>query len=86
MRRIFYNLTTTWLSVVVAQFIGTVELAQVLIGELDLYGRVADAVANLSFDQLGYVLVVLFMRAWGISYLTWKFGDFEAEGAGTTSS
>ena len=38
LRKIFYNITTTSLSIVVALVIGTIELAQVLIGMLDLPG------------------------------------------------
>lgn len=71
-RRIFYNITTTSLSVAVALVIGSIELAQVLIGELDLHGRLADGISNLDFGTLGYVIVGMFVFAWILSYSFWK--------------
>lgn len=79
-RRIFYNLTTTSLSVAVALGIGSIELMKVLIGELGLHGPVADAISDLSFDTLGYVMVAMFILAWAASYAVWRFGAFERAG------
>ena len=67
-RRIGYNLATTALSVAVALGIGTLELAQLILGRSGLHGRVADALARLSLDTLGYVVVGLFIGAWVVSY------------------
>lgn len=78
LRKIFYNITTTSLSVVVALLIGTIELLQVLIGMLDLKGSFYDFVAALDFGLLGYVIVGLFLLAWGLSVAVWKFGRIEA--------
>jgi high-affinity nickel-transport protein len=71
-RRIFYNITTTSLSVAVALVIGSIELAQVLIGELDLHGPLADGISNLDFGRLGYVIIGMFVFAWILSYSIWK--------------
>ena len=78
LRKIFYNITTTGLSVAVALLIGTIELLQVLIGMLGLHGPVADAIAGLNFGVLGYLIVGLFLLAWGVSVAYWKFGRLEA--------
>jgi high-affinity nickel-transport protein len=72
LRKIFYNLTTTSLSVAVALLIGTVELLQVLIGLLGWRGPVVDVVAALDFGALGYVIVALFLLAWVLSVCYWK--------------
>jgi high-affinity nickel-transport protein len=77
LRKIFYNLTTTSLSVVVALLIGTIQLAQVLIDVLGLDGPVADFIAALEFGVLGYVIVGLFLVAWGLSVALWKFRRIE---------
>jgi high-affinity nickel-transport protein len=77
LRKIFYNVTTTGLSVAVALVIGSIELAQVLIGLLDLKGPVAEAIAALNFGMLGYIVVGLFLLAWGLSVAVWKFGRIE---------
>ena len=77
LRKIFYNLSTTGLSVAVALLIGTVELLQVLINLLSLQGRVFDAIAALDFGILGYVIVGLFLGSWALSVAFWKFGRIE---------
>ena len=76
-RRIFYNLTTTSLSVAAAWVIGSIEILQVLIGELHLRGPWAEWMAHLPFGAFGYAIVVLFVLAWGASYLAWRFGRID---------
>ena len=78
LRKIFYNITTTGLSVVVALLVGTIELLQVFIGVLGLRGRFFDFVAALDFGVLGYLIVGMFLLAWGISVGVWRFGRIEA--------
>jgi nickel/cobalt transporter (NiCoT) family protein len=77
LRKIFYNLTTTGLSVVVALVIGTIELLQVFIGVARVHGSFLDFVAGLDFGALGYVIVGLFLLAWGVSVAVWKLGRME---------
>jgi high-affinity nickel-transport protein len=82
LRKIFYNITTTGLSVVVALVIGTIELLQVFIGMAHLRGAFFDFVAGLDFGVLGYVIVGLFLFAWALSVAIWKFGRIEERYAG----
>jgi high-affinity nickel-transport protein len=77
LRKIYYNLTTTSLSILVALVIGTVELARVLVGMTGARGPVADFLAGIDFGSLGYLVVGLFLLAWAISVAVWKFGRFE---------
>jgi len=77
LRKIFYNITTTGLSVAVALVVGTIELLQVLIGMLDLRGRFFDVITGLDFGVLGYLIVGMFLTAWGLSVALWKFGKIE---------
>ena len=77
LRKIFYNLTTTAISIAVALLIGTIELLQVMIGMLDLHGPFFDFVAGLDFGVLGYLIVGLFLVAWALSVAWWKFGRVE---------
>jgi high-affinity nickel-transport protein len=72
LRKIFYNITTTGLSIAVALVIGTIELLQVLISVMRLKGRFFDAVASLDFGVLGYVIVGIFLLAWVVSAALWK--------------
>jgi nickel/cobalt transporter (NiCoT) family protein len=82
LRKIFYNVTTTGLSVGVALVIGSIEILQVFIGVLRLQGSFYDRVAHLDFGRLGYVIVALFLLTWGTSVAAWKLGRFEERHAG----
>jgi high-affinity nickel-transport protein len=77
LRKIFYNITTTGLSVAVALLIGSIELLQVFGNVLGLRGDFYDFVARLDFGILGYAIVGLFLLAWGSSVTLWKFGRIE---------
>jgi nickel/cobalt transporter (NiCoT) family protein len=84
-RKIFYNATTTGLAVGVALVIGSIELLQVLISTLGLHGSIYNAIAQLDFGKLGYVVVGLFLFAWGSSVAVWKFGRIEGRFGGGAS-
>jgi high-affinity nickel-transport protein len=77
LRKIFYNITTTGLSIVVALLIGTIELLQVFITVGRLHGTFFDFVGGLDFGILGYIIVGLFLLAWALSVGLWKFGRIE---------
>jgi nickel/cobalt transporter (NiCoT) family protein len=77
LRKIFYNLTITSLSIAVALIIGTIELLQVFIGLLHLEGGLFDFVAALDFAVLGYVIVGVFIIAWAASVAVWRIARLE---------
>jgi high-affinity nickel-transport protein len=64
-RKVFYNLTMTSLSVFVALFVGVVELSQILVQVLGLHGGVYNAIAKSNvLLYAGYVIVVAFVITW----------------------
>lgn len=77
LRKIFYNIITTALSIVVALVIGGVEVAQVIIEATGAQGPLPDAIAGIDFGIMGYVIVGLFLTAWGLSVAWWKLGRAE---------
>ncbi len=77
LRKIFYNIAITSLSIAVALIIGTIELSQVFISIFDLKGRLVEIIAGLDFGVLGYVIVGTFLFAWGASAAVWKLGRIE---------
>jgi len=76
-RKVYYNLTVTGLSVAVALLIGTVELLGLLAEKLQLHGAFWDWVAGLDLNVLGFVIVGLFLATWIVALLVWKFGRIE---------
>ena len=72
-RKVFYNLTVTALSVFVALFVGIVELGQILIRVLGLGGPVFGAIEDFDFiGKAGYVIVAAFIVAWAGAFLIYK--------------
>ena len=76
-RKVFYNITITGLSVVVALGIGGIELLSVLAEKLHLSGGVWDFVANVNLNVVGYAMVGLFIATWAIALAIWRFGRIE---------
>jgi nickel/cobalt transporter (NiCoT) family protein len=60
-RKVYYNITVTALSVTVALGIGGAELLQLIV-----------RAAWLDVNRLGYVIVGLFFLTWGVSALVWR--------------
>jgi nickel/cobalt transporter (NiCoT) family protein len=77
LRKIFYNITMTGLSIAIALVVGGIELLQVLIGILHWRGRTVEFIAQLDFGILGYLIVTMFLAAWAVSVGLWKFGRLE---------
>jgi high-affinity nickel-transport protein len=71
-RKVYYNITVTSLSVAVALVIGMIELLQVAAAKLSLQGAFWDFLANLDFGRIGYVVVGLFVATWLFSLALWK--------------
>jgi high-affinity nickel-transport protein len=72
-RKVFYNLTITSLSVFVALFVGVIELVQILVQVTGLRGGVFDAVAKFNFlGVAGYVIVAAFVVTWAAALVIYK--------------
>jgi high-affinity nickel-transport protein len=76
-RKLFYNITITGLSVAVALLIGTLELLSVLAAKLGLSGGLWDVVSDLDLNLLGYVVVGVFLATWAIAIGVWRLGHIE---------
>lgn len=81
-RKLYYNLNITFISVIVALVVGSLEALNILATELKLSGPVWDQIGNLNnnFGLLGVVIVGLFLASWAISTIIYKvkrYDDFE---------
>jgi len=72
LRKVYYNLTITFLSVIAALLIGVTELLQILSEKLELKGGFWTAVNGINLGWFGYLLIILFFATWIISYAFWK--------------
>jgi high-affinity nickel-transport protein len=71
-RRMFYNVTITTLSIVVALVIGTIQWLQVIVGVLGLTSPWLGRLVALDLGVLGYLIVALFVATWLGSVAVWK--------------
>ena len=76
-RKVYYNLTITALSVVVALFIGTVEILSVLSGRFKWSGGFWDFVNGINFNTLGFIIVGMFIVIWVGALVIWKAAHIE---------
>ena len=77
-RKVYYNITVTSLSVTVALVIGSIELLQVTAAKFSLDGPFWSALDGLDFSKIGYAVVGMFVATWAFSLLVWKTRRIEA--------
>ncbi|NUQ99915.1 MAG: HoxN/HupN/NixA family nickel/cobalt transporter [Streptomyces sp.] len=76
-RKVFYNLAITGLSIAVAFLIGTIELVTVLHDRLHLHDGLTGWIAGLDLGSVGYVIVGLFVVVWGAALAYWRLAKVE---------
>ncbi len=76
-RKVYYNITITALSVAVALVIGTIELLGVLAHELHITSGPIAAIAGIPLDYAGYGIVALFVVSWAVAIGVWRYGRVE---------
>ncbi|HEV3268689.1 MAG TPA: HoxN/HupN/NixA family nickel/cobalt transporter [Acidimicrobiales bacterium] len=76
-RKVYYNIAITGLSVLVAFFIGTLELMQVLTQEVNLKGGLWNYAADFNINKAGFVIVGMFVATWVFALSYWKYGHVE---------
>jgi high-affinity nickel-transport protein len=76
-RKVFYNITITAVSVAVALVIGTIELIGVLADQANITSGPIAAIADIPLDYAGYGIVALFVLTWVIALAVWRYGRIE---------
>ncbi len=76
-RKIYYNLAITGLSVTICFFIGSIEILGLLPTELHLKGAFWRVMANFNINVAGYVIVGMFALTWAGALAIWRYGHVE---------
>ena len=76
-RKVYYNIIITGLSVAVALFVGGLEILQVIAQQLNLSGPFWNYALDFNLNSAGYFIVAAFAVVWGIALLIWRFGRIE---------
>ena len=76
-RKVYYNIIITGLSVAVALFVGGLEICQVIAGQLNLSGGFWDYALAFDLNSAGYFIVGAFVVVWSVALLLWRYGKIE---------
>jgi nickel/cobalt transporter (NiCoT) family protein len=76
-RKIYYNIIITALSVAVALLIGGIELISILIEKLDITTGLLATIGTIDLESVGYWIVALFVATWAVALAIWRFGRIE---------
>ncbi|MFI2752856.1 HoxN/HupN/NixA family nickel/cobalt transporter [Cellulomonas sp. P22] len=85
-RKVYYNLTITTISVIVALGIGTVQLVGVVADQTDASSGPVAWIAGLDLGNAGYAIVGLFVVAWVVAFAVWHWGRIEEKWSQSPSS
>jgi high-affinity nickel-transport protein len=80
-RKVYYNLVITGLSIGAAFIIGTIEILGVLTSELHLRGGFWDLMANFNINVAGFCIAGLFVLVWAAALGYWRWGSVESRWA-----
>ena len=79
LKKIYYNLTTTSISIFVALVIGTIQLVNVLAEKTSIASyQPFTTIAAIDLGGIGFFIVASFVLAWIVSVAIWKLGKFES--------
>jgi high-affinity nickel-transport protein len=76
-RKVYYNLTLTAMSVAIALIVGSIELLGVLVGQLGWTGGAWDWVGDVDLNIVGFVVVGVFVATWIVALVVWKYAHVE---------
>jgi nickel/cobalt transporter (NiCoT) family protein len=76
-RKVYYNITVTALSVAVALIIGGIEIISILTDKLGIASGPLAWVAGLDLNHVGYAIVALFVLTWIAALVIWRYGRIE---------
>ena len=76
-RKVYYNLAITGLSVAICFFIGTIEVFGLAPQELHWNGSFWKFMANFNINTAGFVIVGMFVATWAGALVIWKYGHVE---------
>ncbi len=76
-RKLYYNMNITFVSVAIALVVGTIEVLSIIAGQLNLTGDFWDWVSNLDFETIGYVIIGIFVVSWVSSTVWYRFKRYD---------
>jgi high-affinity nickel-transport protein len=78
-RKIYYNIVITGLSVAVALVIGVIEIMSIFVQKLDIQSGPLATIGTLDLNNVGFVIVGVFVVTWLVAVVVWYVGKVEAK-------
>jgi nickel/cobalt transporter (NiCoT) family protein len=85
-RKVYYNLVITALSIGAAFIIGTIEILGILTTEVHLHGAFWSLMANFNINAAGFCIAALFVAVWTVALAYWRWGNVEARWTASVNS
>ena len=76
-RKVYYNLVITGLSIGAAFIIGTIEILGILTTDAHLNGSFWSVMANFNINVAGFCIAGLFIAVWAVALAYWRWGNVE---------
>jgi high-affinity nickel-transport protein len=76
-RKVYYNLVITGLSIGAAFIVGTIEILGIVTTEANLHGGFWDTMANFNINVAGFCIAGLFVLVWAVALIYWRLGNVE---------
>lgn len=78
-RKLYYNMTITLVSILVALLIGGIEVLGLIGGQMNLHGLLWDVIAELNghFGLIGFVIIGVFALSWGVSLFIYRLKGYD---------
>ena len=76
-RKVYYNITVTALSVFVALVIGGIEIISIITDRFGITEGPIAWIGGLDLNRVGFVIVGVFILSWIVALMVWKFGHIE---------
>jgi high-affinity nickel-transport protein len=76
-RKLYYNLNITLVSVIIAFVVGGIEVLSILASQFGLTGGIWDLVSGVDFGLIGVLIIGLFLGSWGVSTLIYRWKGYD---------
>jgi high-affinity nickel-transport protein len=76
-RKLYYNLNITLVSVLIALVIGTVELLSIVADSFNLSGGLWSWLSDFNFEVIGYIIIAIFVISWVTSTILYKVKGYD---------
>ena len=80
-RKVYYNITVTGLSIAVAVVVGTIELLGLMAEKFGWSGGLWDWIGGVDLNVIGFAIVGMFVLTWIVALSIWRFGRIEEKWA-----